>query len=129
MFFIFRAIHRRDRLMVQLFHRDNARYEWLKEKLNLTDYKLKDVREYKRETRYERHIREVKELQESKRAEKLNALKQEFDRRKEAFFKEKQTILLGIQNELKELGFDKLNFPPLENKNNWFLPFCLFYCY
>lgn len=101
--------------MLKLFHQDNARFEWLKQQLNLTDYKLKDVQPYKRETRYERFLRETREKNEHKRAMKLKDLKDEFDKQKEEFFKEKERVLLEIQKEVRELGFD-LKFPQLDNK-------------
>lgn len=109
-FFIYRAIHRRDRLMTQLFYLDNKRYEWVKQELNLTDYKLRETYGYKRETRYERFLRELKETSDKKRQEKLALVRQEFEQQKETFFKEKQRVLLEIQRELKELGFENLKF-------------------
>lgn len=113
-FLIYRATHRRDRLMVQLFNKDNKRYEWLKQELNLHDYKLKDVPEYRRLTRYERFMEQLRETNENKRSEKLAATRDEFAKQKEIFLKEKQRVLLEIQKELKELGFDKLKFPSIE---------------
>lgn len=117
-FFLYRAIHRRDRLMVQLFHKDNKRYEWLKQQLNMHDYKLKEDYEYKRETRYERFLRELKESNDRKRREKLAAVRREFEKQKEAFFKEKERFLVQIQRELKELGFQNLKLPPITTSNS-----------
>lgn len=104
--------------MAQLFHKDNKRYEWLKQQLNLHDYQLKEGYEYKRETRYERFLRELKDTNDRKRREKLAAVREEFEKQKEAFFKEKERILLQIQRELKELGFDNLKLPAITNSNS-----------
>lgn len=96
--------------MIQLFHQDNKRYEWIKEQLDLKDYKLKDVVEYKRETRYVKYLNEVNELNEIKRTQKMMQLKNEFDKQIDAFYNEKQQILLEIQNEIKKLGFKDIKF-------------------
>lgn len=96
--------------MVQLFYKDNKRYEWLKEQLNLQNYQLKEGQPYKRETRYEKHIREVNELNEKKRMEKLEAIKNDFEKQKALFFKEKEKALQDIEKEIQELGFKNIKF-------------------
>ncbi len=110
---LYRAIHRRDRLMLDLFYKDNKRYEWLKSFLNLDDYKLKEKYEFTRQTRYEKYIAQVKQATKEMRQKKLNALKQEFDLQKEIFFKERNEILNKIKQDIIELGFDNLNFPAI----------------
>ncbi len=109
-FFLYRQIHRRNRLMLELFNKDNKRYEWLKEKLNLKDYELVTEYPYRRETKYEKFIKEVKEQSDKQRAEKLNMLKATFEEEKKQFFIEKERIILEIQKEIKQLGFEDSNF-------------------
>ncbi len=108
-FFLYRQIHRRNRLMLELFHKDNKRYEWLKNKLNLQSYELVTEYPYKRETKYEKFIKEVEENAEKERAEKLNRLRASFEDEKKLFFKEKERILLEINKEISDFGFGNLN--------------------
>ena len=108
-FFLYRQIHRRNRLMLELFHKDNKRYEWLKNKLNLQSYELVTEYPYKRETKYEKFIKEVEENAEKERAEKLNRLRASFEEEKKLFFKEKERILLEINKEISDFGFGNLN--------------------
>ncbi len=108
-FFLYRQIHRRNRLMLELFHKDNKRYEWLKNKLNLQSYELVTEYPYKRETKYEKFIKEVEENAEKERAEKLNRLRASFEEEKKLFFKEKERILLEINKEIEDFGFGNLN--------------------
>ncbi len=108
-FFLYRQIHRRNRLMLELFHKDNKRYEWLKNKLNLQSYELVTEYPYKRETKYEKFIKEVEENAEKERAEKLNKLRASFEEEKKLFFKEKERILLEINKEIEDFGFGNLN--------------------
>jgi hypothetical protein len=103
--------------MLELFYKDNQRYEWLKNFLNLHDYKLKEKYEYTRQTRYEKYIIQVKEATKEMRQKKLDALKQEFDAQKEIFFKERNEILNKIKQEIIEFGFDNLNFPQIPSTN------------
>ncbi|RNA00299.1 28S ribosomal mitochondrial [Brachionus plicatilis] len=110
-FFLYRQIHRRDRLMLQLFYKDNKRFEWLKEKLNLKDYELQETHPYKRVTRYEKFIAEVKQSTREKRLDKLEQLKSEFENKKKQFLAEKSQVLAEIQQEIKELGFEDIQFP------------------
>lgn len=99
--------------MLELFYKDNQRYEWLKNFLNLNDYKLKEKYEFTRQTRYEKYIDQVKQATKEMRQKKLDALKNEFEVQKEIFFKERNEILNKIKQEIIELGFDKLNFPQI----------------
>jgi len=95
--------------MLELFHKDNKRYEWLKNKLNLQSYELVTEYPYKRETKYEKFIKEVEENAEKERAEKLNRLRASFEEEKKLFFKEKERILLEINKEIEDFGFGNLN--------------------
>lgn len=97
--------------MLQLFNKSNKRFEWLKEKLNLEDYELKETYPYKRITRYEKYIKEVRILTREKRLEKLNTIKSNFEKQKELFFNERDKILLEIQKEITDLGFNEIKFP------------------
>lgn len=103
---MYRQIHRRDRLMLELFHVDNKRYEWLKEKLEMHDYELQGEHPYRRETKYDKFVNEVHAKADQERKEKLSRLRAHFDDEKKRFFKEKEQILLEITSELKELDFE-----------------------
>lgn len=97
--------------MLQLFHKDNKRYRWLKDKLNLNDYELIDTHPYKRITRYEKFIAETKKATREKRLSKLDQLRSDFENRKKHFLVEKSQALKEIQQEIKKLGFDDIQFP------------------
>lgn len=108
-FFLFRQIHRRDRLMAELFHKDNQRYEKLKQKLNLDGYNLTETYPYLRETKYEKFLKEVKEKSDADRASKMDRLKAAFEREKQQFFKDKERLMQEIEREVKELGLEDLS--------------------
>lgn len=99
--------------MVQLFYKDNKRYEWLMEKLNMKDFQLVESYPYKRVTKYEKFVNEIKLSNEQKRLEKLNEMKQKFEIEKVHFYKERDEALLEIQKELTELGYKEIQFPLL----------------
>ena len=90
--------------MAELFYKDNARFEWLKQKLNMPDYKLKEAYEYKRQTRYEKHVAEVMADAERKRQIKLDQLRKLFDEQKVDFFKAKKEYLEKISAEIDSLS-------------------------
>ena len=117
MFFFYRAIHRRDRLLAQLFYKDNKRFQLVKEKLGLKDYTLKESYPYRRQTKYQKFIIEVKEKTESQRQAKLDAVKSEFELEKIEFFQERDNFLLDIQRELKEFGCDNIKYPKLSSSS------------
>ncbi len=100
--------------MAKLFYQDNKRYHWLLKKLNMPDYKLKESYEYKRQTRYDKHIADVKTRTRQARLDKLNKLREEFERQKVDFFKEKELMLNKIQQEIKTLGFTEIEFPKFD---------------
>jgi hypothetical protein len=110
-FFLFRQIHRRDRLIGQLYYKDTKRYDWIVEKLNLKDYQLKESYPYRRITKYEKFIREVQDRAEKQRKTKLEAVKIEFEQEKKDFLKMRQKELDLIMSEIKQLGFSDLKFP------------------
>ena len=110
-FFLYRQIHRRDRFLSQLYYKDNKRYEWLVEQLNMKDYKIVGGYLYKRQTRYEKHKSEVKVANRLKRLEKLEEMKKKFDAERVLFYKDRDEALLDIQKELKELGLNDIQFP------------------
>ena len=89
--------------MVELANKDNKRFEWLKEKLNLQDYQLKDAYPYIRETRYEKFVTEVKKKADEQRALKMDKLKAAFEEEKKIFFKEKEKFLNEINKEFDEI--------------------------
>lgn len=97
--------------MLQLFHKDNKRFRWLKEKLNLNDYELIETHPYKRVTRYEKFIAETKKTTREKRLAKLEQLRSELENSKKQFLIEKDQALKEIQEEIKKLGFDYIQFP------------------
>lgn len=102
-FLLYRQFHRRNRLMIELFAKDNARYQFVVDKLNLKDYKLIEKYPYKRQTRYAKNINEIKLQTKEKRLEKLRVLKEEFDRQKSLFYAERERILKEIQEDIKKL--------------------------
>jgi len=106
---LFRQIHRRDRLLAELFHKDNKRYELVRKKLNLEDYKLVETYPYTRETKYEKFLKEVKEKSDAERAAKLDNLKKLFETEKIQFFKDKERLMQDIEREVRELGVKDLN--------------------
>lgn len=97
--------------MSQLFYKDNKRYEWIIEKLNLKDYKLKESYPYKRVTKYEKFIREVQDKAEQQRLAKLEAVRVEFEQEKKEFLQQKEIELNDIEKEIKQLGLSDLKFP------------------
>lgn len=115
--YLFRQLHRRDRLMAQLYYKDNKRYEWLKEKLDLSGYELKQAYAYRRVTRYEKFIREVEARAEQQRQAKLNQVREEFNAEKQEFLKQRNTELNNIEHELRQLGVKDVKFPEF-NKNS-----------
>ena len=106
---MYRQVHRRDRLLAQLFHSNNKRYEWLKEKLGLQDYDLTESYPYLRQTKYEKFLEEVKEKSDEARNAKLDRIKAHFEEEKKQFFQEKERLLIEIEKEVKDLGFENLN--------------------
>lgn len=108
-FFLFRQIHRRDRLLAELFHKDNQRYELLKKKLKLEDYQLTETYPYIRETKYEKFLKEVKEKSDADRANKMDKLRLAFEQEKIQFFKDKERLMQDIEREVKELGLEDLS--------------------
>lgn len=103
-FFLYRQIHRRDNLMRELFYKNNKRYEWLKETLNMRDYQLVEKYDYVRQTRYDKHISEVKRATREMRVRKVEQLKEEFVKQKKIFFKERDAILDQIRKDLADLN-------------------------
>lgn len=97
--------------MLQLFYKDNKRYEWLKDKLNLSNYELQEVQPYKRITRYEKFINEVKKSTREKRQIKLELMKKEFEKKKKEFVIERNEVMKEIEQEIKNLGFRDIQFP------------------
>ena len=103
--------------MRDLFFKDNKRFEWLKDFLNLKDYKIKEDYGYRRQTRYEKYIAEVKAANEEARQKKLETLKEEFDKQKEDFYRERNAILNKIKQDIIDLGFKNIKLPQLEHQS------------
>lgn len=95
--------------MVELAHKDNERFEWLKKKLNLQDYELKEAYPYVRETRYEKFVKEVKRKADEKRALKLDKVKAAFEEEKKTFFMEKEKFLSEIKKEIDDIKSQNVN--------------------
>ncbi|CAF0793012.1 unnamed protein product [Brachionus calyciflorus] len=112
-FFLYRQIHRRDRLMLDLFFKDNKRFEWLKEQLGLKNYQLKETQPYKRVTRYEKFVSEVKQTTREKRLQKLQELKAQFESQKQSFIEERNKVFEEIQRDIQDLGFNEIKFPEI----------------
>jgi len=97
--------------LAQLFYKNNERYHWILEKLNLKDYQPKESYPYRRVTKYEKFIQEVQSKAEQQRLAKLEALRVEFEQEKKEFIKLREQELDSIQNEIEELGFDNIKLP------------------
>jgi len=102
-FLLYRQFHRRNKLMIELFEKDNARYQFVVDKLNLKDYKLIENFPYKRETRYSKKVKEIKSQTREARLEKLRVLKEEFDKQKVLFYEQREKVLKEIQEDIKKL--------------------------
>jgi hypothetical protein len=89
--------------MIELFEKDNARYQFVVDKLNLKDYKLIENFPYKRETRYSKKVKEIKSQTREARLEKLRVLKEEFDKQKVLFYEQREKVLKEIQEDIKKL--------------------------
>ena len=110
-FTLFRQYHRRDRLLAELYYKDNKRYQYVLEKLNMTDYEIKEHYPYKRMTKYDLHVKKVNEMTSEMRQEKLSKKRDEFERQKAEFFNERDKVLRQIQEEIESLGFKDIAFP------------------
>jgi len=97
--------------LAQLFYKNNERYHWILEKLNLKDYQPKESYPYRRVTKYEKFIQEVQTKAEQQRLAKLEALRVEFEQEKKEFIKLREQELDSIQKEIEELGFDNIKLP------------------
>ena len=97
--------------MAQLFYKNNERYHWILEKLNLKDYRLKESYPYRRVTKYEKFIQEVQTKAEQQRAAKLEALHVEFEQEKKDFIQFRDQEINSIQKEIEELGFSDIKLP------------------
>jgi hypothetical protein len=104
-------VSRRDRLVKELIVKDNKRYEWIKEKLDIDDFIIPEERDFVRRGKFDLDCAKIKNENKIIRQQILDKVRQDFDVKKVEFFIQRNKTLRNIERELKELGYDNLGLP------------------